>query len=270
MRLSALHIYPVKSLRGLAVESAEIDSLGALGDRRFLIVGSDGVFLTQRTVPKMAQVGAFLDDAFLELRCEGFANIRIRRAPDPQAPLVSVRVWSSEGLLAEHCGDAPAAWLSTVLGFPCRLVRVGSAFVRPVTGERDGDVMAFVDGFPFLATSEASLLDVNRRIREAGGSAISMDRFRPNLVLEGCEPFAEDHWKRIRIGDVVLRSAGPCARCIITTTDQLTGIRGKEPLLTLAGYRRDPDDPTSINFGQNLVHETQSGVLRVGDRVEVL
>jgi uncharacterized protein len=270
MRLSALHIYPVKSLRGLAVESAEIDSLGAVGDRRFLIVESAGVFVTQRTVPQMAQIGAFLDESFLELRCEGFENIRIRRAPDPEATLISVRVWSSEGLLAEYCGDGPAAWLSAVLGFPCRLVRVGPAFTRPVKGDLGGDVMAFVDGYPFLATSEASLLDVNRRISEAGGSAVPMERFRPNFVLEGCGPFEEDEWKRIRIGNVVLRSAGPCARCIITTTDQLSGMRGKEPLTTLAGYRRDRDHPTNVNFGQNLVHENKSGIIRVGDRVEVL
>jgi uncharacterized protein YcbX len=270
MRLSALHIYPVKSLRGLAVKSAEIDSLGAVGDRRFLIVESSGVFLTQRTIPRMALIGAFLDEAFLELRCEGFEKIRIDRAPDPKAPLVPVRVWSSEGLLAEHCGDAPAAWLSAVLGFPCRLVRIGPAFRRPVKKNNSGDEMAFADGYPFLVTSKASLLDVNRRIEDAGGKAVPMNRFRPNLVLDGCGPYEEDSWKRIRIGNVTLRSAGPCARCIITTTDQLTGGRGKEPLMTLAGYRRDPDDPANVNFGQNLIHESKTGVIRVGDTVEVL
>src|ERR1700677_3918148 len=131
MRLAALHIYPVKSVRGFRVESAEIDALGAVGDRRFLIVEAAGMFLTQRTVPRMALVGAFLDDSFLVLRCEGHRPVRVRRAPDPDAPLVPVKVWSSEGLQAEYCGDEAAAWLSAVLGFPSRLVRIGPAFSRP-------------------------------------------------------------------------------------------------------------------------------------------
>jgi len=272
MRLAALHIYPVKSLRGVAVESAEVDTLGAVGDRRFLVVDPAGVFLTQRTVPRMALVGAFLDDSSLALRSDGSGEIRVRRTSDPHAPLVPVRVWQSEGLQAEYCGDAPAAWLSAVLGTPCSLVRIGPAFNRPVRAERvhPGDTVGFADGYPFLVVSEASLLDVNGRIRDAGGGAVPMNRFRPNLVVAGCGPFAEDGWKRIRIGRVVFRAAGPCSRCNITVTDQLTGARGVEPLRTLARYRRDPVVPTNVNFGQNLVHEVKSGVLRVGDAVEVI
>src|ERR1035438_550500 len=136
MHLAALHIYPVKSLRGLAVQSAGVDSLGAIGDRRFLVVDPAGVFLTQRTAPRMALVAALLDDAALTLRSAGFGEIRVRRAPDPGARLLPVRVWSSEGLLAEDCGDAPASWLGGVLGTPCRLVRIGPAFSRPVKPRR--------------------------------------------------------------------------------------------------------------------------------------
>jgi uncharacterized protein len=273
MRLAALHIYPVKSLCGVAVESAQVDALGAVGDRRFLIVDPAGVFMTQRTVPRMAQVGAFLDDSSLALRCGGFDEIRVRRAPDPGAPAVSVRIFKSEGLMAEYCGDDAAAWLSAVLGTPCSLVRIGPAFNRPVAGGSDhpGHAVGFADGYPFLAVSEASLLDVNRRIKDAGGSAVPMNRFRPNLVLAGCEPFAEDTWKRIRIGKVVFRNAAPCSRCIITTTDQLTGARGGfEPLKTLARLRRNPLAPASVTFGQYLIHEAKSGAVRVGDSVEVL
>jgi uncharacterized protein len=271
MRLASLHIYPVKSLRGLSVPSAQLDPLGLVGDRRFLVVEGTGAFLTQRTVPRMALVGAFLDESSLEMRCEGFDPVRVRRAPDPEAPLVTVRVWSSEGLLAEHCGEAPSAWLSRVLGLPCRLVRIGPAFRRPIKNAslHPGDSVAFADGYPFLAMNEASVGDVNRRIEEAGGRAVPMDRFRPNLVLDGCAPYEEDTWRRIRVGGVRLRSAGPCARCIITTTDQQTGAREKEPLRTLAEYRRDPTDPTNVNFGQNLVHEDKAGTLRVGDPVWV-
>ncbi len=272
MRLAALNIFPVKSLRGVAVESAGVDALGAVGDRRFLVVDAEGVFMTQRSVPGMARIAACLDADSLSLRSEGFGEIRVRRASDPGAPLASVRVWKSEGLRAEHCGDAPAAWLTRALGTPCSLVRLGPAFHRPILGKRGlpGETVGFADGYPFLVLSEASLLDVNRRIVAAGGCAVPMDRFRPNLVVAGCGPFAEDGWKRIRIGKIVFRVAKPCSRCVITTTDQATGERAAEPLRTLAQYRRDPTEPTDVNFGQNLIHETKSGSLRVGDPVEVL
>jgi hypothetical protein len=272
MYLSALNIHPVKSLRALAVQSAEIDALGFVGDRRFLVVDPLGNFLTQRTVARMAQVGAFLDDATLTLRMAGHPDHAVRRGSDPGAPLLTVRVWRSEGLQAEDCGDAAAAWLSGALQGPCRLVRVGAAFVRPVTkaAAAPGDVHAFADAVPFLVVNQASVDDLNARIVESGGEHVPMDRFRTNLVLTGCAPFEEDSWKKIRIGNIVFRSVGPCSRCIITTTDQNTGVRGHEPLKTLARFRRDANEPTDVNFGINLVHDATSGVLRVGDTAEVL
>jgi uncharacterized protein YcbX len=272
MHVTGLHIHPVKSLRGLAVESASVDSLGVVGDRRFLVVDPSGTFMTQRTVPRMAQVGALLDDASLTLSCEGFGEVRVRRDPDPAAPEAVVRIWKSDGLRAEDCGDAPAAWLGSALKTPCRLVRIGPRFNRPVRPDyaEPGDVLGFPDGFPLLIISEASLGDLNRRMAQTGGGALPMNRFRPNVVVAGCEAFAEDALGRFRIGNVVFRAAKPCLRCIITTTDQLTGERGKEPLRTLAGYRRDPQAPTEVMFGYNLVNETKSGVIRVGQAVEPL
>ena len=272
MHLAALHIYPVKSLRGLAADTAEVDALGLLGDRRFLVVDPAGNFMTQRSVARMALVAASIDGSALTLRSAGLRDLRIRRAPDPDARLVAVRVWKSEGLRAEDCGGAPASWLSKALGTPCRLVRIGPAFSRPVRPEaaRPGDLVGFADAFPFLATSEGSLAELNRRIREAGEGTVPMDRFRPNLVIGGCGPFEEDSWRRIRIGAVVFRVGGPCIRCAITATDQQTGERGAEPLRTLATFRRDPEEPSSVRFGQNLVHESKSGSLRVGDPVTVI
>jgi|SRR5580658_6243261 MOSC domain-containing protein len=272
MHLAALFIHPVKSLRALAVAAAAIDPLGAVGDRRFIVVDPDGNFMTQRTVPRMALVGAFLDESTLTMRCRGFDDLRVRRSPDPAAPPIAVRVWKSEGLCAEDCGEEPAAWLSRVLQGPCRLARVGPAFMRQVTKKaaRPGDLVGFADSCPFLVTSEESLGDLNRRIEVAGGVGVPMDRFRPNLVLAGCKPFEEDGWNRIRIGEIVFRSAGPCTRCVITVTDQLTGERGVEPLRALGAFRRDPAEPSAVNFGMNLVNETKSGVLRVGDPVAVL
>lgn len=272
MHLSAINIHPVKSLRAQKVQSAAVDALGAIGDRRFLVVQPDGTFLTQRVIPAMATIDALVDEATLTLRTDGRPELRVPRACDPAPRLLAVRIFKSEGLLAEDCGDEAADWLTGALGVPCRLVRAGAAFRRPVlkAAAREGDLHAFADACSFLAISEASLESLNDRIVESGGEPVGMDRFRTNLVLSGCSAFEEDTWKRFRIGDIVFRSAGPSTRCIVTTTDQRTGVRGVEPLRTLARFRRDPKAPTEVMFGQNLVHESLSGTIRVGDPVEVL
>ena len=272
MHVSSLNIHPVKSLRGLSVSSAEVDALGAVGDRRFLVIDAKGDFITQRSVPSMATVGAFLGESTLTLRAKGARDLAVRRAPDAGATLIRVRVWKSEGLMAEDCGTESAVWLSSALGVDCRLVRLGPAFHRPILKPlADPDeAVHFADACPFLVVSEASLEDLNLRIKRNGGSAVPMDRFRTNLVLKGCKPYAEDTWKRVRIGEVVFRSLGPSARCIVTTTDQMTGERGTEPLRTLSTFRRDAVEHSNVNFGHNLVNESKSGVIRVGDSVEVI
>jgi uncharacterized protein YcbX len=273
MHLSGLFIYPVKSLRGIALSSARVDALGLDGDRRFLVVDENHQFLTQRAHPRMAQIATALDPVNLTLSVDGAGQIAVPRASDPRAELRGVTIWKSQGLLAEDCGDDAAAWLGDFLGLKVRLVRVGEKFQRPILKANvagPGELVAFADAVPFLVISEASLADLNARVAAHGEPALPMNRFRPNLVVAGCDAFAEDAWPRLKIGPIVFRAAGACARCPIPTTDQLTGARGKEPLRTLATYRRDASDPTDVNFGQNLVHETKSGTLRVGDRVEVL
>ena len=270
MHLSALHIYPVKSCSGLAVASAAIDDLGLAGDRRFLVVDEAGRFLTQRTFPRMALIETALTADTLTLSAAGGGAVDVPRAADPEAPLRTVSIWKSEGLLAEDCGDAPAAWLARWLGAPCRLVRIGEKFRRPVLKKaaRPDDVFAFADGSPVLVISEASLDELNGRLAAQGEPPLPMNRFRPNVVIAGCDAFAEDQWKRLRIGDVRLLAAGKSDRCIITTTDQATAQRGKEPLRTLATYRRDPVDSTSVYFGANFIQDTKRGTLHVGAAVE--
>lgn len=272
VRVSALFIYPVKSLRGCAVAEAEFDELGVVGDRRFLVVDEAGKFLTQRTLPRMALITTALTAEELALSADGAGRIAVRRAADPAAPLRTVSVWKSESLLADDCGADAAAWLSGFLGVPCRLVRIGQKFSRPVLkpAARPGDVLSFADGAPLLVTGEASLAQLNDRIRADGGEPVPMDRFRPNIVVAGSAPFAEDGWPGMRIGETVLRSAGRSDRCIVTTTDQRTGERGKEPLRTLATFRRDPVDPSSVYFGVNFINESKRGTLRVGDAVAPL
>lgn len=271
MHLSGLFVYPVKSLRGCAVASAAVDGLGLRDDRRFLVVDEHGRFLTQRTLPRMALIATALDEHALTLSAAGADPLSVPRA-SPGDPLRPVTIWKHQGVLAEDCGEGPAGWLAGILGLRCRLMRAGPDFHRPVLKPqaRPGDRIAAADAEPFLVVGEASLADLNDRLVAQGGDALPMNRFRPNLVIAGGAPFAEDTWARLRIGEIVFRSGGPCARCIITTTDQLTGERGREPLRTLATYRRDPSDPTDVNFGQNLIHETKAGILRVGDRVEIL
>lgn len=272
MHLSGLFIHPVKSLRACTVASAEVDALGLVGDRRFLVVDESGRFLTQRTLPRMALVATALAADTLTLSAERAGCIVVPRSANPPATLRTVSVWKSEGLQAEDCGDPAATWLSDFLGSRCRLVRIGAAFHRIVQKPTafPGDIVSFADAFPFLVISEASLTDLNDRLAAQGEEPLPMNRFRPNLVVTGCAPFAEDTWRRFRIGRVIFRAGGPCGRCVVTTTDQLTAERSREPLRTLATYRRDPDDPTDVNFGQNLLHDTKSGTLRVGDQIEVI
>jgi uncharacterized protein YcbX len=272
MQLSALYVYPVKSLHGCAVREMPVDELGPVGDRRFLVVDANNRFLTQRALPRMALVQTALDAANVTLSAAGAGEVRVARASDSAAELRSVTIWKHEGLLAEDCGAGPAAWLSDFLGTTVRLVRIGPKFMRPVLKQAagPGDVVTFADSVPFLILSEASVADLNDRIAVQGETRLPMDRFRPNLVVSGADAFAEDQWPRFKIGAMIFRAAGPCTRCSITTTDQQTGARGKEPLRTLAGYRRNAEDPTDVNFGQNVIHETKSGTLRIGDRIELL
>jgi len=273
MRVSGLFLYPVKSLRGHAVTAAEFDALGFVGDRRFLVVDAAGKFMTQRTVSRLACIDARLAAGWLTLSADGAGSVAVPTTTHADAPLRTISIWKSEGLLAEDCGPAVAAWLSSFLQVPCSLVRIGREFSRPIlkATARPGDTVSFADAYPFLAISETSLAQLNDRIQENHGEPVPMNRFRPNLVVAGCAAFAEDAWTRVQIGDAVFRNGGPCARCIVTTTDQFTGVRmGKEPLKTLATFRRDTADPTDVNFGVNLIHETKRGTIRVGDPVHSL
>lgn len=269
MHLSGLFIYPVKSLRGIALTAASVDALGLLGDRRFLVVDEAGRFLTQRVLPSMAQIETELgaDSLILRNPNHGSAAVGLREPGET----VPVQIWN-DSVMAEDCGVEIAVWLSDFFRQPCRLVRIGAAFARPVrkSAAQPGDHYTFADAAPLLVISEASLAHLNDRILENGGEGVPMNRFRPNLVVTGCAAHAEDTWTKVKIGEVVFRAGGPCARCIVTTTDQETGERGKEPLKTLATYRRDAQVPTNINYGQNLINESKLGSLRISDPVELL
>ncbi len=275
VRVTGLHLYPVKSCRGLAVTSAEVDARGFVGDRRFLIVDREYQFLTQRVLPRMALVETALTDRGLELGSPGHGSIAVPLLSplDPRSSSLSVTVWH-DTVAAEDCGEEPAAWLSEFLGVTCRLVRAGSAYARPIPARKvpstlsltpnPAQEVSFADGFPFLVIGEESLADLNARL----AAPLPMNRFRPSLVVAGAAAYAEDTWTLLRIGPVRFHAASRCARCAITTTDQLTAERAAEPLRTLAGYRRDADG--SVLFGRNLIHETKAGRVSVGNPVELL
>jgi uncharacterized protein len=187
--------------------------------------------------------------------------------PAATATLLKVRVWSST-LLAAAAGPAADAWFSAYLGRPARLVHLDDPTRRPVDPEfgRAGDVVSFADGYPLLLTSAGSLGELGGWLAAAGERPVPMTRFRPSVVVAGAPPWAEDRWRRVRIGAVPFRVAKPCGRCMVTTTDQVTGERGRQPLKMLGRRRRFGQQ---LVFGQNLIPDA-GGVIRVGDPVEIL
>jgi uncharacterized protein YcbX len=266
MRLTALYRYPVKSAQGETLAASPVEVLGLAGDRRWLLVDeATGRFLTQRTLPVIGQVSALYNAAGgLDLGAPGLPALQVP-LPDADTDLRGIIIWK-DTLRVPDAGDAAAEWASALIGKPTRLVYVPEHRARPL-GAGDGqpdDRVAFADGFPLLLINQASVDDLSSRI----GREMAMLRFRPNLVIDGGEAYAEDGWKRIRIGDVEFRLASPCARCVMTTIDPSTHQRDsdREPLNTLKGYRlRDG----GIMFGQNLIPDGR-GVVEVGMDVTVL
>jgi uncharacterized protein YcbX len=259
--LSQLFYYPVKSCAGVAARVAEVGATGLEFDRRWMVVDGAGGFLSQRQHPELARVTVTIEGDHLSLRTAGLPALEVP-LDGRSGPERTVTVWRDQCPAVDE-GDSPARWFSSFLNCESRLVRLAGDDSRPMSSSftRPGDSVSFADAFPFLLLSEGSLSDLNRRLE----TSVPIDRFRPNIVVDGCDPYAEDGWQQVRIGNVPFRVAKPCARCVITTTDQTSGERGPEPLRTLAQYRQKDGN---ILFGQNLVHEGR-GTLRVGDTVEV-
>ena len=268
--LSAANRYPIKSCRGTAVHSAVVDACGLAGDRRWMLVGDDGVQLTAREHHRLLLVHPIE-------RADGGLRLESPDAPplDVERPsgnrLVPVRVWRS-ALTAALADDSAAAWFSKIIGTPARLVFLDDptrrhpnpAFARP------DDTVSFADGYPLLLTSQASLDALNALIADGDRAAegpVPMIRFRPSVVVSGAPAWAEDGWRRIRIGAARFRVVKGCDRCVMTLIDPDTARTGKEPLRTLARARRW-DGVTW--FGVHLIPDTPGVQIRVGDDVEIL
>ena len=219
----------------------------------------DGRVLTQRDLPGMARIDALPTATGIRLETAGHGGVDAAADGAPR----TLTVWGTQ-VASVVASEAASAWLARVLGADCTLVHLANPAARPVTPglARPGDVVSLADGFPLLVTTTASLAAVNGRL----AASVPMARFRPNLIVDGAEPWAEDRWPHIEAGPVRLRLASPCARCTVTTIDQRSGAPTprKEPLRTLGLMRRDPDG--RITFGWNAVPETL-GVVRVGDPV---
>jgi uncharacterized protein YcbX len=264
--VAALNIYPVKSCRGIALDRATLGEAGFEHDREWLVV-QDRRFVTQREQPRLALIEPRLADGALQLTAPGMPELKID-ASNAQEP-VEVTCWKDR-CDAFDAGDHVAEWLSKFLGQPYRLVRFDPRFRRQSNRAWTGDIEAlnrFSDGYPWMLLSNASLADLNARL----GRSLPMNRFRPNIVIDGVDAYAEDRMHELAADGVRLRVVKPCTRCIITTTDQGTAERdGAEPLRTLRSYRFSAE-LKGVLFGQNLVLVEGAGrELRVGDELAVI
>lgn len=266
MILSEINIYPIKSLAGISVHVAHVEDRGLAFDRRWMLIDEKRQFITQREFPVMATINVAISDGRLYAQHGGLRQLEIPAKPTSDER-VTVKIWSSSVKARPYESDVNR-WFSEILGTPCRLVLMPEETKRKVNPlyavRRFQDTVSFADGYPFLLIGESSLADLNSRLE----TPLPMNRFRPNLVVSGGEAFAEDRWKKIRVGETTFHVVKPCARCVITTVDQTRGEKdGNEPLKTLATYRNKNG---KVLFGQNLIAETAGGTIRVGDVIDVL
>jgi len=261
--ISNIIYYPIKACRGFEVDSACVERMGLEHDRRMMVVTPEGQFLTQREHPRLALVTPKLSDGTLELSAPHYDSIRLG-IQTSGIPL-PVNLWKSKGIHAIDQGEDAARWFSDWLGTSVRLVHFADGYKRrlnPQYAVNDDDHTGFADGYPILLTSEEGLQDLNSHLEVP----VPMNRFRPNLVVQGCGPFAEDTWNRIRVGGVELAVVKPCDRCVVTTIDKETLEKSKEPLKTLAKYRKQK---LGAIFGQNVI-PLNEGRIRLGMNVEIL
>lgn len=260
MVVSALNVYPIKSLGGISVDSSELESKGLADDRRWMLVDWEGQFLTQRSDARLALFRLAYVDGGIRVVSPSGSDVFVPR--EAVGPRIAVTVWKST-LDAIEVSPEVSAWFSGELDQPCRLVAFASDQTRPTHRDYSapGDEVSFADGFPVTIVSAKSLDDLNSRL----DAPIPMNRFRPNIVIGGAAPFAEHEWPNVEIGSTRLKAAKTCGRCLVTTTDQETGERGVEPLRTLATYRQEG---SAVIFSHNFI-PTRLGKIAVGDELIV-
>ena len=265
MNLSELNIFPIKSLGGISLKSSIVEERGLQFDRRWLLVDDKNHFLTQREFPQMARFAIELGNEGLDITFEG-NNVTVSLQSKTEKT-ANVKIWSSR-VKAKFYADEVSDWFSENLQTKCRLVSMteeSKRIVAPYYAVRKfKDTVSFADAYPFLLIGESSLEDLNGKLE----NSLPMNRFRPNFVISGSEAFAEDSWKKIKIGDAIFHVVKSCARCVITTIDQEKGAKsGAEPLATLAKYRKKNGN---VLFGRYLIAEKPGEIIKIGDEVEIL
>ena len=262
MHVSGLFVYPIKSCRGVSVSRATVHDIGLEHDRRYMVIDENNAFVTQRDVPRLARIAVALTGTGFTVSSEETGALRWEPRQDGQP--FTARIWKDQVSVVDQ-GDAVAEWFSMTLGQHCRLVGFSPQERRLVDmtyALSARDAVSFADGYASLMVTEESLAELNTRTTEP----VPMARFRPNIVVSGANTaWDEDNWREIHVGTVPMTTVKKCARCVMTTTDQLTGERHVEPLKTLATYRHIGH---GLIFGQNIVHP-ESGVIHVGDTVTV-
>ena len=256
--ITGLHVYPVKSCRGISPAAAELTGRGLAHDREWMAVDAEGYFLTQRTLPRMALIETTLTSDTLRLSAPGQSRSLELSLAARDLPYCRVRVWRDDCAAFDE-GPSAASWLSAFLGQAVRLVRFDPTYRRLSSHQWTQGVDAenhFSDGYPLLLISEESLEDLNSRLN----APLPMDRFRTNIVIRGLGPHGEGDANVLRGDGFEIRLVKPCERCSITTTDQTTAAVGKEPLRTLATYRRDAA-LNGVTFGMNGIVTAQAGTL---------
>jgi len=273
--VTELVLYPIKSCGGLSVPEAQLalDGLSASGvhDREWMVVTREGLFLTQREYPRMATITPRIEGDVLAVEAPGLSPLQLPLAHDGAAPMLEVLIWDDH-VCAADCGDSAATWFSDAVGAPCRLVRFRPDVQRPTSTKWTGGVPSatrFADGYPILLIGQASLDDLNAKLAKAGRDRLPMNRFRPNLVVEGIDAFEEDFVATFTDGDIALRPVKPCARCPIPSVDQATGIPGPDPLDILQTYRANARMEGAVTMGMNIIVDDGIGrTLRVGQQFE--
>lgn len=260
--LSAMFVYPIKACGGISIAEWEVDKFGLRNDRRWMVITAEGEFLTQREYPVLATVRPRLAPIHLRVSAPEMPELVLPLEPQGGRP-VATKIWEDSVQVVAPDPKADA-WFSRVVGRDCQLVYMPESYLRTVdpTFAPDGGQTGFADGYPFLLAGEASLADLNQRMP----APLPMNRFRPNLVVQGSEPWAEDDWASFTLGGIAMKGVKLCARCVVTTTEQGEGRRdGAEPLKTLATFRKRE---RGVMFGQNVVHYG-TGRLKLGDRLTV-
>ena len=268
MTISALYTYPVKGCAALQHQQIALDARGPLWDRRWMVVDAEGIFVTQRSHPPMAVIQPALSADALTLTAPGFSPLTIPLQAE-RGEALSVTIWN-DTCDAWDEGKVAAGWFSDLLEGDLRLVRMTDSWFRRVNPKYAPEPAqtGFSDAYPLLIVSEESLADLNAHLQARGAQPVPMSRFRPNVVVRGASAYAEDGWRTVQIGGVTLDVVKPCARCAVTTVDQLTGTvpDNTEPLGTLSTYRKQDG---KVMFAQNAVHRAP-GTLTLGAAVEVL